>query len=382
MPEPIRIMLAAGGTGGHVFPAIAVADAIREQAPDTEFLFAGTRDRMEWHAVPEAGYPISSLWISGFHRRWTLKNALFPLKLLFSIGQSYRMIKRFKPHAVISCGGFVAGPPGWVATKRGIPLYLQEQNSFPGVTNRKLAGKAKRIFIAFENALKWLPEKKCTITGNPVRKSLVEKAGDPQAKSKGMAAFELKPDKPVVLIMGGSGGARSMNQAMLEQLDVLHDQHKIQIIWQCGDTYLREVKATLFEKGRSYDKYKNLRLFGFMSNISDAWAAADLVVSRAGATTCAELLATAKPGILVPSPWVAGDHQTHNARALQEIGAAQVLKDEELSAKMTSLIVHILKDSGIRNRMEERARKNSPENAAEKIASVILSDIRQLQEKN
>ncbi|TVQ69324.1 MAG: UDP-N-acetylglucosamine--N-acetylmuramyl-(pentapeptide) pyrophosphoryl-undecaprenol N-acetylglucosamine transferase, partial [Balneolaceae bacterium] len=252
MSEPLRIMIAAGGTGGHVFPAIAIADAIGAERPGTQFLFVGTRDRMEWKTVPAAGYDIAPIWISGLHRRLTLKNLLFPLKLVVSLWQSRRLVRRFRPHAAISCGGFVSGPVGWMSARMGVPLFLQEQNSFPGVTNRKLAPKAGLIFTAFREAEKWLPKEKIVLAGNPVRQGLIRKMQDPEFPQQARRHFGLDKDRPVLLVMGGSGGAKSINDAMLKHVDAfLRDG--IQVIWQCGEVYLGEIRRQLGMAGAGVD---------------------------------------------------------------------------------------------------------------------------------
>ena len=386
MSDPLRIMIAAGGTGGHVFPAIAIADAIRGERPDAEFLFVGTRDRMEWKAVPAAGYDIAPIWISGLHRRLTLKNLLFPVKLLISLWQSRRLVRRFRPDGVISCGGFVAGPVGWVSARTGVPLFLQEQNSFPGVTNRRLAPKAEQIFTAFREAEKWFPKEKIVLAGNPVRQALIRKMEDPAFPAQARGHFGLDTERPVLLVMGGSGGAKSINDAMLKHVDALLGDG-IQVIWQCGEAYLGGIRRQLGLEGARVDarggithasnseKYQNLRLYGFMDDITEAWAAADLIVSRAGAITCSELLATGKAGILVPSPHVAGDHQTHNARSLADQGAAMMLMDSDLSGQLPEKVRSLLGDASQRELMERQARKMAKKDAAADIARRILERI-------
>ena len=374
MSDTLRIMIAAGGTGGHVFPAIAIADAIRAERPGTRFLFVGTRDRMEWKAVPAAGYEIAPIWISGLHRRLTLKNLLFPLKLLVSLWQSRRLVRRFRPHAAVSCGGFASGPAGWMAARMGVPLFLQEQNSFPGVTNRKLAPKAERIFTAFDEAAKWLPKEKIILAGNPVRQSLIDKLRDPAFPEAARKHFGLESERPVLLVMGGSGGAKSINDAMLRHLDALLGDG-IQIIWQCGEAYLGQIRRELGLPASTSEKYAGLRLYGFMDDITEAWAAADLIVSRAGAITCSELLATGKAGILVPSPHVAGDHQTQNARSLSDQGAAVLLGDRDLAGQLPEKVRLLIRDAGQRELMQKQARKMAKNDAAAVIARHILERI-------
>ncbi len=378
MSDNLRIVIAAGGTGGHVFPAIAIADAVRERNPDAQIRFVGTRDRMEWKAVPAAGYDITPIWISGFHRRITLKNLLFPLKLLVSLLQSHLLIRKFRPHAIVCCGGFAAGPAGWMAARHGVPVFLQEQNSFPGITNRKLGPLAEIIFTAFDEAEQWFPSGKCVNAGNPVRQNLIERMEDPAFARSAYAHFDLDPDRPVLLVMGGSGGAKSINEAMLRHLKTLHDDDGMQVIWQCGEHYLEAMRSHLEENGVLTDLFPGLRLYGFMDDITEAWAAADVIVSRAGAITCSELMAAGKAGILVPSPWVAGDHQTKNAQALVDQGAAVMLEDGELTTKLPGAIRSLMRDPSLRTKMEENAKRLAKRDAAADIAKQILAHVEQL----
>jgi UDP-N-acetylglucosamine--N-acetylmuramyl-(pentapeptide) pyrophosphoryl-undecaprenol N-acetylglucosamine transferase len=292
-----RILIAAGGTGGHVYPAIAIADAIKHENAESEILFVGTKDHMEWKAVPKAGYKIKSVWISGFHRRLTLKNMLFPLKLVTSIVQSFGIVSSFKPQVMVSCGGYAAGPVGWVAGKRGVKVVIQEQNSFPGVTNRMLAKFASRIFTAFKEAAKYLPSDKIVESGNPTRGTL-----NKVERKVGLNSFNFDDSKPVLMVLGGSGGARSINEAVKENLDKLSD---LQVIWQCGSRYIDALMKEV-----DLENNKNIRLTAFIDNMPEAYAAADLIVSRAGASSCSEFMMTGKPSVLIPSPNVAGDHQT------------------------------------------------------------------------
>ena len=376
MADELRIMIAAGGTGGHVFPAIAIADAIRSAHPSTRFLFVGTRDRMEWETVPAAGYDIAPIWISGLHRRLTLKNLLFPLKLIISLLQSRALIRRFRPHVMISCGGFVAGPAGWMASRLDVPLFLQEQNSFPGVTNRRLAAKARLIFTAFEEAARWFPNQKIILAGNPVRETMITRLRDPDFPAKAREHFKLDKKRPVLLVMGGSGGAKSINDAMLKHLKELHHSDGFQIIWQCGDVYIDQIRERLNASGTPISDFPGLRLHGFMDDITEAWAAADVIVARAGAITCSELLAAGKAGILVPSPWVAGDHQTHNAKSLADNGAALLLKDGELDAQLPEAIRELINDPSRREKMQDQARKMAKTDAAMVIAGHILDQLK------
>lgn len=357
-----RILLAAGGTGGHVYPAIAIADALKAENSDTEILFVGTKDHMEWKAVPKAGYDIRNVWISGFHRRFTLKNVLFPVKLITSLVQSLKILAGYKPHVVVSCGGYVAGPVGWVAGKKGIPVVIQEQNSFPGVTNRLLAKFAVKIFTAFKEADRYLPEEKTKVTGNPTRATLT--GAD---KEKALESFGFNRDKPVLLVMGGSGGAKTINEAMKANIAQLHDNAGLQVIWQCGARYYDELSTEIDTK-----KFENLRLSAFLENMAEAYAAADLVISRAGASSCSELMLTGKPSVLVPSPNVAGDHQTQNAKAMADAGASKLLEDNAMKETMTELVEQLIYDQENLQRMNQAALNLAKPEAAKLIAKEIL----------
>ncbi|HYW36165.1 MAG TPA: undecaprenyldiphospho-muramoylpentapeptide beta-N-acetylglucosaminyltransferase [Balneolaceae bacterium] len=360
-----RVLMAAGGTGGHVYPAIAIANSLKEIDPEITIKFAGTKTRMEWEAVPRAGYDIFGIWISGFHRRLTLKNILFPVKLFTSLWQSWRIISSFNPDVVISCGGFVAGPVGWVAAQMGVPVFIQEQNSFPGVTNRLLAPKAEIIFTAFRDADYHFPAGKTVLAGNPTRKTLTE-----VDKNKSYKHFNFSSKKNTLLVLGGSGGARAINEAVAANLDHLHHKLELQIIWQCGPRYYDELHERI-----NMDVYNRLRLVDFLHHIPKAYAAADLVVSRSGALTCSELALTGKASILVPSPNVAGDHQTKNAQSMVESGAARLLKNDDAEALLGKLVEELLNDQQKLKAMQQAALKLAKPNAAEEIANKILATI-------
>lgn len=360
---PIRVLLAAGGTGGHVYPAIAIADAIKDRSPDSEILFVGTRDRMEWQTVPKSGYEIKSVWISGFHRRLTPQNLLFPVKLLTSIIQSYSILNSFKPDVVISCGGFAAGPIGWVAAKKGIPIVIQEQNSYPGVTNKLLAKHASLIFTAFEDAADYLPKEKISLTGNPVRKQLTK-----SDRSVSLEQFGFKKKRPVLLVLGGSGGALALNNAIKEHIEELHDSLGIQIIWQCGKKYYDGLKQTV-----DVEEFSGLRLVPYIENMPAAYSAADLVLTRAGASTCSELMLLGQPAILVPSPNVAGDHQSKNAQSMVDAGAAVRLNEKKLVGKLPDTVKQIIFDHEKLNKMSKAMSGLAKPDAASTIAKEIFT---------
>lgn len=357
-----KILIAAGGTGGHVYPAIAIADALRTENSATEILFVGTKNHMEWKAVPKAGYDIVNVWISGFHRRFTLKNLIFPIKLVTALIQSVRIISKFKPQVVVSCGGYVAGPVGWIAGKRGISIVIQEQNGFPGVTNRLLAKFATKIFTAFKEAEKFLPFEKITITGNPTRSTLTK-----IEKEIGLQAFGFEASKPVLLIMGGSGGAKTINDAIKENIESLHNKAGLQIIWQCGSRYFDRLTTEV-----NLEKYPNLRLVPFIDNMPEAYAASDLVISRAGASSCSEFMLTGMPSVLIPSPNVAGDHQTENAKSMMNAEASELLKDSEAVNSLPELVERLITDQEKLKAMNRAALKLAKPDAAKIIAQEIL----------
>jgi UDP-N-acetylglucosamine--N-acetylmuramyl-(pentapeptide) pyrophosphoryl-undecaprenol N-acetylglucosamine transferase len=365
--SPSRVLMAAGGTGGHVYPAIAIADTLVKRNPDMNFLFVGTRDRMEWKTVPKYGYNIKSIWISGLHRRLTIQNLLFPLKLLVSLVQSFFILKSFRPDMVIACGGFVSGPIGWIAAKTGIPLILQEQNSFPGVTNRMLGKHASLIFTAFEEAGSHFPEGKVHLTGNPVRSQL-EKTD----RKTALHRYQFSEDKPVLLVLGGSGGARAINEVMVSALGELHNNMGLQLIWQCGESYYDGLINRV-----NTEKYPNLRLVKFIEDMPSAYGAADLVVTRAGAGTCSELMNIGQPAILIPSPNVAGNHQEKNARALTETGAAELLTERYLEKDFINKINGLISDSSRLANMSAAMKNLAKPNAADEIAEEIITYAKQ-----
>jgi UDP-N-acetylglucosamine--N-acetylmuramyl-(pentapeptide) pyrophosphoryl-undecaprenol N-acetylglucosamine transferase len=360
------ILFAAGGTGGHVYPAIAIADAIRALRPGYTIHFVGTKEKMEWTTVPKAGYEISSIWISGFHRKITLRNLLFPIKLITSLIQSASIIKKRKPDALVACGGFVAGPVGYVAAKKSIPLYLQEQNSFPGVTNRLLSKFAQRIFTAFPQAEQYFEQAdKIELSGNPVRSTLMNLNTEHAKK-----VWDFTNDKPVLLILGGSLGAKSINLAMLSHLTNLHDEQGLNIIWQCGKQYEDYLISRI-----QLEDFPNLRLKPYLENMEDAYAAADLIISRAGASSCSELMVTGKPSVLVPSQNVAGDHQTQNARSMVDEGAAALLPDNQVMDELSNTIEGLIHNQTKLSEMSKKALSLGKPNAAKHIAERIINDI-------
>lgn len=361
----LRITMAAGGTGGHVYPAIAIADAIKAKVPEAQIDFIGTSTHMEWQAVPKAGYKIHPIWISGFQRRVTLANIWFPLKLLVSLIQSHLLLSKMKPNAVICTGGYVSGPVGITASRKSIPLYVQEQNSFPGVANRLLVKYAKRIYIAFDEARKFIQHEDIANVGNPVRKAL-----EMLPKEEGLKVFSFKPNRPTLLVIGGSLGARTINEAMIDNIANLHDRLGLQIIWQTGSLYINHIKERIQE-----ESYQNLVLTDYLHNMPAAYSAADVVVSRAGASSLSELQNLGKASILIPSPNVAGNHQYHNAKSMERAGASILLEDHRAKDELVATVNQLFSKERLRESMQEKALEMARSNAAERIASDILADL-------
>jgi UDP-N-acetylglucosamine--N-acetylmuramyl-(pentapeptide) pyrophosphoryl-undecaprenol N-acetylglucosamine transferase len=362
--QPYRILISGGGTGGHIFPAIAIADQIREWHPDTRFLFVGARGRMEMEKVPAAGYDIEGLWISGLQRRLTLGNLLFPVKVAHSLLKARGILRKFKPQVVVGVGGYASGPLLWAATGMKIPALIQEQNSYAGITNRMLAKRVDRICVAYEGMDRYFPGAKIVVTGNPVRKDL-QSAGSKRAEA--MTFFGLDPGKKTLLAIGGSLGARTINRSILSGLPLLR-QSGVQLIWQCGRFYYGEMKAAI----EGADN-RHIHLREFIREMDLAYAAADVVLARAGALSVSELCLTGKPSILVPSPNVAEDHQTKNARALVQLGAARMIPDAESEQRLLAEALQLLADERGRRVLSQNISAQARPGAAEQIAHEILT---------
>lgn len=353
-------MLAGGGTGGHVFPALAIADALKALQPDVNLVFVGTKDRIEARVVPQKGFQFETIWISGMRRSLQPGNLLVPLKVVVALVQSFVLMMRLKPAAVIGTGGYVCGPVLFVSTMFGIPTVIHESNSYPGVTTRLLASRVQRVFLAFEDAARWLKGAvKTEIVGTPTR-SVIGSV----SRKRALQFFGLAEGKPVLLILGGSQGAAAINEALLSCLDDL--QHAgIQVVWQTGERHFEETKMRLLGRAVGW-------LGPFIHAMEMAYAAADLVVSRAGATTIAELTLTGSPAVLVPYPHAAGDHQTHNAQTLVTAGAAEILKEQELD-RLGTVIQALLKDEVRRNAMRGAAKRLAYPDSARIIAQQVLA---------
>ncbi len=365
-----KILISGGGTGGHIFPAIAIADALRRKLQDVDILFVGAKGRMEMEKVPLAGYPIKGLWISGFQRSFTLKNLLFPVKLLISLLVAGRIIRRFKPDVVIGVGGYASGPVGQMAARKGIPLVLQEQNSFPGITNKLLAKKAARIFVAYRGMEKYFPKQKIILAGNPVRQNVIDIEGKQKIAYE---YFELDKSKPVVLIVGGSQGARSINESVSKNLELLV-MNNLQLLWQTGKPFADEAGKVILEKLNGNTK-KMVKVHPFINKMDMAYAVADIVVSRAGAIAISELCAVGKPAVLVPLPTAAEDHQTKNALALTGHDAAIHLRDAEAPENLARIVIGLAKDENRKKQLAENIKKLSLPDSAGKIADEVVKII-------
>lgn len=315
-----RFILSGGGTGGHIYPAIAIANELKRRHPDAEFLFVGAKDRMEMEKVPQAGYKIEGLWITGIQRKLTLKNLLFPIKLISSLMKANSIVSKFKPHAVIGTGGFASGPLLKMATVKGIPCVLQEQNSFAGITNKLLKDKVEKICVAYDGMEQFFPKDKIIKTGNPVRSDLVELKA---TKSEALNYFELDASKKTLLVLGGSLGARRINQLVADHL-AYFEELGLQVIWQCGKGYYDTYKA---------NKSETIKVHAFLNTMDKAYVAADFIISRAGAGAVSELCLVGKPIFFIPSPVVAEDHQTKNALSLVGHNAAIMIRESDLDEK-------------------------------------------------
>ena len=359
---PYRLIISGGGTGGHIFPAIAIANAFRERHPDSHILFVGARGRMEMTRVPEAGYEIIGLWISGIQRRFTLSNLLFPVKLVVSYVRALVIVRRFKPHVVVGTGGFASGPMMIAATRSKVPAVIQEQNSFAGLANKKVASKVSKVCVAYEGMEKYFPAAKIVLTGNPVRKDILDAK---EKTEKGKIHFGFEDSHRTLLIIGGSLGARTINESILAGIDKLIDAG-VQVIWQTGKAYYVTVHGQLAK----YDNRK-LRVYDFLKEMDLAYAAADVVISRSGALAVSELCIANRPCILVPSPNVAEDHQTKNALALVEKDAAVMIADKDARVRLVDEALKLLFDDQRTKKLSENISALARPRATEDIVNEI-----------
>lgn len=331
MKQSINVIISGGGTGGHIYPAIAIANEIKSRYPAANILFVGAEDKMEMEKVPQAGYAIEGLWISGIQRKLTVENLLFPIKLLSSLWKAYKIIRKFKPDVAIGTGGFASGPTLMVAGSKGVPTLVQEQNSFPGITNKLLSKKAIKVCVAYDGLERFFSNEKIIKTGNPVRQDLL--SIDTKVK-EGQDAFGLDTAKKTILVLGGSLGARKINQLIESNLTFFKEQN-VQLIWQCGKLY--------FEDYKKYNELENVQVHQFLNSMDLAYASADFIISRAGASSVSELCIVGKPTIFIPSPNVAEDHQTKNAKSIADKGGAILIKESKLTT-FSSILEALLND--------------------------------------
>lgn len=354
-----KIILSGGGTGGHIYPAIAIANELKMRFPGSDFLFVGANNRMEMEKVPEAGYQIKGLWISGIQRKLTLKNLAFPFKLISSVWSALKIVSRFKPDIAIGTGGFASGPLLYVAALKSIPTLIQEQNSYPGITNKLLSKKAHKICVAYDNLERFFPENKIIKTGNPVRKGLlnIDSKADDAKKF-----FNLKQGKLTLLVLGGSLGAGRINQLIEKELDFL-DTQKVQVIWQCGKLYYQQYKI--------YNNTKDVQVYEFLNDMDLAYAAADIVISRAGASSVSELCIVGKPTIFIPSPNVAEDHQAKNALAIVKNDAALLIREEDLAANFENKFAQLIASPERQKELGQNIKKLALINATNDIVDEV-----------
>ena len=366
--KPYRLIISGGGTGGHIFPALAIANEFKSRYADAEILFVGAEGRMEMTRVPDAGYKIVGLWISGLQRKITLSNLLFPFKLVSSYFKARNIIKRFKPHAVIGTGGYASGPMLLASTRNNIPSLIQEQNSYAGLTNKQVADKVQRICVAYNGMDKYFPKEKIILTGNPVRKDIIDLESK---KESAISHFGFTNKEKTLLIVGGSLGARTINESVLEGIDKLIDS-QVQVIWQTGRAYFESVKAQVGSKD-----LRRIRIYDFLKQMDLAYAASDVVISRAGALAISELCLAKRPSILVPSPNVAEDHQTKNALTLVNTQAARMITDAEAKSTLIDETLKLIYDEP----QCEALRHNIAKLGKPKATEEIVNEIEKLIEK-
>lgn len=375
--KSLRIMISGGGTGGHIFPAVSIANKLKELNPQTEILFVGAEGKMEMEKVPAAGYRIVGLPIVGLQRQLSLKNIVndiqVPFKVVSSIFKAKKILREFKPQVVVGVGGYASAPLLWAASGMGIPCLIQEQNGFAGLTNRKLGNRVQKICVAYEGMERFFPDDKIVMTGNPIRSIIVP--ATPEMKAEGEKEYGLTPGKKHLFIVGGSLGSGRMNQSMKKWIaDGCPGMEGVDVLWQCGRYYKSGIDAFMEEqKARNPEALSAIRHSDFIGRMDLAYAAADVVISRAGASSVSELCAAHKATIFIPSPNVAEDHQTHNAMALVKRDAALLVRDAEAVEKMMPAALELLKDPARIAALEENAGKMALPDAAGKIADEIYS---------
>jgi UDP-N-acetylglucosamine--N-acetylmuramyl-(pentapeptide) pyrophosphoryl-undecaprenol N-acetylglucosamine transferase len=364
MKQSINILISGGGTGGHIYPAIAIANELKLRYPDANFLFVGAKDKMEMEKIPQAGYQIIGLWISGIQRKFTLNNLFFPFKMIISLWNASKIIKKFNPDVAIGTGGFASGPTLIMAGRKGIPTLIQEQNSYPGITNKLLSKKAQTICVAYDNLERFFPLDKIVKTGNPVRQDLLTT----HSKTvEGRTFFNIDKKSKTILILGGSLGARKINQLIEANLEFFKNQ-EVSVIWQCGKFY--------FEDYKKYNELKHVQVHQYLNRMDLAYATADIIISRAGASSVSELCIVGKPVIFIPSPNVAEDHQTKNAKSIADKHGAILLNETELET-FPIVFETLIKDFGKQKILSE----NINEMALPGATSAIVNEVEKLLKK-
>ena len=363
----IRIIISGGGTGGHIFPALSIAKSIEKKVRNVDFLFVGAKDRMEMDKVPKAGYKFIGLWISGLQRSLDKRNLLFPFKLIHSIWKAKNIIKDFKPDLAIGTGGYASAPLLYVAAKNNIPTLIQEQNSYPGITNKILSKYVESICVAYDNMERFFPSEKVTITVNPIRQDILNFSNNKMSAQK---LFDIDMSRPTLLVIGGSLGAFSINNAIIDKIDYLSDIG-LNLIWQTGSSFYNRAKDSIDHLNK-----RGMNAYSFISEMDKAYAVADIIVSRSGAIAIAELCCIGKPVILVPSPNVAEDHQYKNAQSLVNKNASLLVKDDQVNRKLVEVIVRLLKDDTLRDSLSHNIKNIAVLDAADRISDIALGLIK------
>ena len=361
--KQFRVIISGGGTGGHIFPALAIAKALEKKVSNIEILFVGASGKMEMSKIPAEGYKIKGLWISGLQRRITIKNLLFPFKVISSLLKARRIIKKFKPDIAIGTGGYASGPLLYVAAKKNIPTLVQEQNSYPGITNKVLSKVVDKVCVAYDNMEQFFPKNKIIFTGNPIRQDVLEFASK---KQLGIFHFNLEENKKTVLVIGGSLGARTINEAIDENISFFVENN-LNLIWQTGISYQKKAEKSVKEKA-----VKGINAYTFIKEMDKAYGAADIIISRAGAIAISELCCIAKPTILIPSPNVSEDHQTKNAQAVVNKKAALLVKDNEAGSKLVNCLRELYDDTVMQKELIRNIKNLAVMDAADKIANEAL----------
>jgi UDP-N-acetylglucosamine--N-acetylmuramyl-(pentapeptide) pyrophosphoryl-undecaprenol N-acetylglucosamine transferase len=369
--KKLKFILSGGGTGGHIYPAVAIANELKSRFPDCEILFVGAQDKMEMQKVPQAGYKIEGLWIAGLQRKLTLQNMMFPFKLVSSLWKSRKIIKKFKPDVVIGTGGFASGPLLQIANSNNIPTLIQEQNSYPGITNKLLSKKANAICVAYENLERFFPKNKIVFTGNPVRQDLLD---IDYKRAEGVAYFNLDASKKTLLVLGGSLGSRRINQ-LIEKEIAFFELNNLQVIWQCGKLYFDDYQKHNSNKHKTNNS-QLITVLAFIDRMDLIYAAADFVISRAGASSVSELCLVGKPTLFIPSPNVAEDHQTKNANAIVNKKGAILIKESELDDKFETTFSDLFSNENLQKELSKNIMLLAKPNATKDIVKEIIKLIK------